>query len=602
MKKFKSLAVVLMSMLLMCACGPSGSETPTTSSTPTTTDVSNPSSEAQHVHTLVKHAAKASTCIEQGNTEYYECSECGLFFSDAAGTNQIEEDSWLLPLGDHTLVEHAARAATCAEPGNTLYYSCSVCGKYFSDSAGEHEILENSWVIPVIDHDFDYENAVIVEPTVDKEGTKTVKCKVCNETIVYKLARLTALTMESTTVKWDVVFDDTPEEGEATSYKVKLDGVLVEEVGPTVIEYNLRDMAIGEHEIEVVAVFDDPNYVEYKGGVKTVNVSLGEQTVNKTSKFKPAYNGAGSFELIDKDGEEVLKLNANGGVNWEHNNYNVSTLYGPRLKFPAGTYKVKIDVMLGEVSENQSFYFGSFINAESGWFPAYRQPVALTTASTTEWKTVETEFVIDADKTGAMEIAFGSLATGLTENSFLLVKNARFLRVLEGDELTQVLNVFPRECAFSGWVDGVYNGRAQNTVAFEYHDGLYVLKTYTEESNIPFTLSCHSSVIDAVGTYRLTMKVKLGPAATGVNNIGFRTTVQSGFTKPWQGDTVFNLAPLEGAHDDFVTLTYNINVTDASNTGWMNLDFWIFTHNNEIQNPDNYVLVSEIALRKVVVV
>ena len=54
----------------------------------------------------------------------------------------------------HVLTEHPAVAATCTTAGNTLYYDCSGCGKYFSDAEAEHEITENSWVIPAPGHDW----------------------------------------------------------------------------------------------------------------------------------------------------------------------------------------------------------------------------------------------------------------------------------------------------------------------------------------------------------------------------------------------------------------------------------------------------------------
>ncbi len=49
----------------------------------------------------------------------------------------------------HFLTEHPATEATISTDGNTPYWSCSRCNKFFSDAAGEHEIEENSWVIPL---------------------------------------------------------------------------------------------------------------------------------------------------------------------------------------------------------------------------------------------------------------------------------------------------------------------------------------------------------------------------------------------------------------------------------------------------------------------
>ena len=44
----------------------------------------------------------------------------------------------------HTMTEHAAVPATCTTTGSLAYWSCSECGKYFSDAQGETEIEANS--------------------------------------------------------------------------------------------------------------------------------------------------------------------------------------------------------------------------------------------------------------------------------------------------------------------------------------------------------------------------------------------------------------------------------------------------------------------------
>ena len=48
-------------------------------------------------------------------------------------------------------VETPAKDATCTEAGNTAYWTCSVCGKYFSDAACTNEIEKDSWIIPVLE-------------------------------------------------------------------------------------------------------------------------------------------------------------------------------------------------------------------------------------------------------------------------------------------------------------------------------------------------------------------------------------------------------------------------------------------------------------------
>ena len=48
----------------------------------------------------------------------------------------------------HTLTVTPARQPSAEEPGNSTYWTCGRCGKYFSDAAGTVEIEEGSWVIP----------------------------------------------------------------------------------------------------------------------------------------------------------------------------------------------------------------------------------------------------------------------------------------------------------------------------------------------------------------------------------------------------------------------------------------------------------------------
>lgn len=48
----------------------------------------------------------------------------------------------------HNMTAHPAVAPMLIVEGNSAYWSCDRCGKYFSDENGEHEIPENSWILP----------------------------------------------------------------------------------------------------------------------------------------------------------------------------------------------------------------------------------------------------------------------------------------------------------------------------------------------------------------------------------------------------------------------------------------------------------------------
>lgn len=56
----------------------------------------------------------------------------------------------------HTLTQKPAKDATCTEAGNTAYYTCNDCGKWFLDEAGMQEIMDkNSVVIASKGHSYD---------------------------------------------------------------------------------------------------------------------------------------------------------------------------------------------------------------------------------------------------------------------------------------------------------------------------------------------------------------------------------------------------------------------------------------------------------------
>ena len=105
----------------------------------------------EHVLTLVEE--KAASCEESGNTEYYVCEDCGRYFADAEWVTEINEEDWYIAPAGHTLTHYEAVSATCEETGSIEYWLCSVCGKYFSDE-GVTEIAESDTVIEALGHDY----------------------------------------------------------------------------------------------------------------------------------------------------------------------------------------------------------------------------------------------------------------------------------------------------------------------------------------------------------------------------------------------------------------------------------------------------------------
>ena len=90
-------------------------------------------------HTLKKTEAKAATCTEKGNKEYWTCEHCGKYFlsddTNPETATAVELSETVIP-ASHKLTKVEAKDATCSEDGNKEYWTCEHCGKYFlSDDA-----------------------------------------------------------------------------------------------------------------------------------------------------------------------------------------------------------------------------------------------------------------------------------------------------------------------------------------------------------------------------------------------------------------------------------------------------------------------------------
>ena len=106
-------------------------------------------------HTLKKTAAKVATCTENGNKEYWTCEHCGKYFlsddTNPETATAVELSETVVP-ASHKLTKVEAKAATCTEKGNKEYWTCEHCKKYFlsddtnSETATAVELSET--VIP----------------------------------------------------------------------------------------------------------------------------------------------------------------------------------------------------------------------------------------------------------------------------------------------------------------------------------------------------------------------------------------------------------------------------------------------------------------------
>jgi hypothetical protein len=157
-------------------------------------------------HNWTLTSSDGADCVTAG-TNYYRCSDCN-------ATTSVT----IQPTGHHTLTPHAANAATCGAAGNSAYWECTVCGKFFSDANGTTEITANSWVIPATGNHTWGAWVITTPATTSAPGERQHTCSVCGtvQTEVIPIIVQPTMTVGSTTttrgstVTLDVDLSDNP--------------------------------------------------------------------------------------------------------------------------------------------------------------------------------------------------------------------------------------------------------------------------------------------------------------------------------------------------------------------------------------------------------
>lgn len=112
--------------------------------------------EQEHTHTMTKVDAKAATCTESGNNIYYTCTACGKFYKDEAGQTETTVEAETL-----AKLPHAFAESWTADAENH-WHKCAHCDEIADKAAHEFE-----WVIDE-------------EATEEADGTKHEECTVCH--------------------------------------------------------------------------------------------------------------------------------------------------------------------------------------------------------------------------------------------------------------------------------------------------------------------------------------------------------------------------------------------------------------------------------------
>lgn len=104
-----------------------------------------------HRHALSFVPEVSATCMVDGRPEYWHCDGCGLSFSDPEGRNTIRLDEQVILHPGHLVKHVPAAEPTVQAAGNTEYWECSRCGLVFADAALSQEIEKADTVLPKLE-------------------------------------------------------------------------------------------------------------------------------------------------------------------------------------------------------------------------------------------------------------------------------------------------------------------------------------------------------------------------------------------------------------------------------------------------------------------
>ena len=134
-----------------------------------------------HTHDLKKVDAKAATCTEDGNIEYYQCSDpdCGKLYKDAAGTQEITKDDIIIKAAHTGIKLYPAKEPTCDSDGCVAYWFCTGCNNYYFDNNGAvgGKTTVEKVAIPATGHKW----VLVVGGYKEGAPNHTIKCSVCGQ-------------------------------------------------------------------------------------------------------------------------------------------------------------------------------------------------------------------------------------------------------------------------------------------------------------------------------------------------------------------------------------------------------------------------------------
>lgn len=158
MKKILALLLGIFSVIALASC----------KNTPSNESSSQKVESVAHEHLLTINEETAATCTKAGNVKYWSCN-CGAYFLDAAGEQEVTEEDVVIAKTPHNLTKTEGSDPTCFEGGILEHWTCSSCYKNYADENCEQELSFTQIVLPQTGH-----NLIHVEESPAQGGENGV--------------------------------------------------------------------------------------------------------------------------------------------------------------------------------------------------------------------------------------------------------------------------------------------------------------------------------------------------------------------------------------------------------------------------------------------
>lgn len=521
------------------------------------------------------------------------------------GLNQLSSEKWV------TLVKYFEVPATVS----TSYINMNFWVFTHNDeiqSADNYVLMDDIEVTPVslkaCNHNYAYE--YVTKPNNSTEGSVTATCqnKYCDATTSFKLMTTPRLLRNGLTLSWNAV-------NKAAGYKLYDNDKLVADLG-TSLSCTIAPGA--SHKYTVEAYTNTSGYRNASDKSNEIYISVAE---NMQTEQGTDFEGFSTLELTG-DWNEYGYLHAARETSKAYIVNDGTASYAKLLPnsagapatltracnmdvLKAGTYQISMDVYMGD-SAGGRLSFGIYDgynwmadNLKISTADAYADPG--------NWVTVTKEYTVPFDYAGYcanLDIKY----TGVNGDydDYVLIDNIQIIDTSTGENVDtneysdfEGINAdFDGSITASGWyaddmgrnIFYVNNSALENEIVVE-DGGNKSFKFYTSTGASTTADFTGNPEIAKAGKYKLSARVKLGPDATNVDNIGFRFYVQGGTLGT--GDITFSgLDKLSS--EEWVTLEAYYEVPETVSTNYVNINIWAFTHNDEIKSADNYVLIDDI--------